>query len=521
MLVYTLLCLHLTRGWSFITDDLTWVVESDGFSPRHLLDPHNGHLILVNRAFYSAMLATTGPDPLVVRLWMIFWVSASSVLLYVLVARRLGPLLALVPALVVLFLGSTPEVLSPNCVSFPQAVAFGLGALLAVERGSRGGDVAACSLLLLSVFSLEVGLAFAVAVAVPLLVDPARRRRLWVVLVPVAAFAAWWLWARQFDEGFTDGWNVLLIPSFSADGAASATSALSGFPGAAADASSIDPNWGRVLLPCIAAGFVIAIGRGRGSEWMLLATVLLASLCAGFALGYSLFRAPNDARYAYPIVFAILLASAEALRGVRPSRLLVVAAVLVVCVSVAGNVNAMRNHGAKLRSQSEFVRGAETAVEVGGERIDPSFEAGDFFVGLVEAGDYLAFADREGGLGYPATDVANHAVAARVADETLLSAYAPQLQPAAGSLSSCETVEGEGAVRFPLPAAGVVLEADTSAAVALSRFGADPIALQATARSGEPVSLVLPRDNSMQPWLVTLTGTDSVRVCEPGREVVS
>ena len=154
---YAALALYLSRGATFTFDDLTWLVDSDGFRPGAILTPHYGHLIADTRILYSAMLATVGPSELLIRLSVIVATSASSLLLYALLKRRLGPLAALAPAIVILLLGATPEPLLPSFMSFPQATAFGLGALLALERKGRYSDAIACLLLVLSAAALESG----------------------------------------------------------------------------------------------------------------------------------------------------------------------------------------------------------------------------------------------------------------------------------------------------------------------------------------------------------------------------
>ena len=85
-------------------------------------------------------------------------------LFYALARRKTTPFIALAFSVSLLFLGYAQETLLwPFDLHTVYALAFGLGALLALElRSDRRGDIAACALLILSVLTLEVGLAFVV-----------------------------------------------------------------------------------------------------------------------------------------------------------------------------------------------------------------------------------------------------------------------------------------------------------------------------------------------------------------------
>ena len=89
-----------------------------------------------------------------------------------------GELPALAPALVLLFFGSSWQMIITGLgFNVVFSVAMGLGALLALERGDRIGDLLACGLLLVSVATLSIGLAFLVGVATSVLLGSDRRRR--------------------------------------------------------------------------------------------------------------------------------------------------------------------------------------------------------------------------------------------------------------------------------------------------------------------------------------------------------
>ena len=227
ILVYAVLVLWLTRGASFTCEEITYVGQSDGFAPREILAPFGGHLIAVTRLMFEANLRIFGPEHLPLQLAVIALTATSAALLFALVRRNVGPLPALAAAVVVLFLGTTPEVINGWATMWVQATAAGLGALVALERGSRRGDLLACMLLVAAVASFSVGVAFAIGVGAWILAS-GDRRRLWIALVPLALFAAWWVWALQFDEGNQSAANALLSPVWALDSLAAGAAALTG-----------------------------------------------------------------------------------------------------------------------------------------------------------------------------------------------------------------------------------------------------------------------------------------------------
>ena len=69
----------------------------------------------------------------------------------------------------------------------------GIGALLAIERADRRGDVVACALLLASLAFAEIALAFAAGVLVAIVLQRGPWRRLWIIAVPVLLYAVWYV----------------------------------------------------------------------------------------------------------------------------------------------------------------------------------------------------------------------------------------------------------------------------------------------------------------------------------------
>ena len=172
---------------------------------------------------------------------------------------------------------------SPLGIPFLLSIALGLGAFAAVERGTLAGDAGAMLLLVLAILSHTFGTIVAIGVAVYYVLERGRRRELWVPLVPLALWVAWWIWARQFDQGITEGSNIAGTPLFVVE-AAGAT--LRGILGFAPDWPLAGVVW--VLFDvAAAAGAVLLIVRAvaRGATpWLWAYAVTLLAFWTGLGL---------------------------------------------------------------------------------------------------------------------------------------------------------------------------------------------------------------------------------------------
>lgn len=515
-LAYAALVVFLSKDAAFTYDDLTWLVESDGFAPRGLLEPHYGHLAAITRFSYSAMLATVGPHEIVIRLFLVVANAAAALLLYALARRRIGPVAALAPGLLLLYLGATPETLLPSFASFGQAAAFGLGALLLLDRDGRRAGPPACLLLVLSVLSLEIGLAFAAAAAVLILAREDRLRRLWIVAVPFLVFAVWWLWARQFDESLASSSNLLLIPAYTADSAAAATSALAGLAHTFGpqEGSPLALEWGRMIAPVLLAAVIWRAARHGVTAWLVAFAVLAVTLWSGFALGYGPLRTPDVDRYAYPVALAILLILVEAFRGTPRGRVAVLLLAGVVLFSLPANLDRMRTNSRADDANSLTVRAEQTAIEIARDDIDPDFNGDLGLPDLTKASEYLAIVDEYRSLALSEAELEAEAGWVRdVTDAILLRAYQPRLVAAgrAGAGRPCGVATNSRAV--PLAAGGGLLSGGGGAQVSIRRFGETWAPLEGRVR-GSGSLLALPADRSDRPWeLRSETSGAVVRVC--------
>jgi hypothetical protein len=189
--------LYLSRRFDFFFDEWDFVFSAQHWSLRDYFQPHNGHWSTVPLVIYKLLLDVNGMRSYLPFMSVLLLLRcAAALLLFAIVRRRSGDVLALAAMTVLLFLGAGwQDILWAFQIGFVGSMTLGLLAiyLLDTESAGPGRQAAASVSLLLSVMSSGVGLLFCVAVGADLVLDPLRRHRLWVLCLPIAAYAAWYL----------------------------------------------------------------------------------------------------------------------------------------------------------------------------------------------------------------------------------------------------------------------------------------------------------------------------------------
>ncbi len=530
------LILYLNRGTTFFLDEPTWVFQTPGLGPSDVLDPHNGHLIATTRLVYKAILETIGAEYVAFRVLAAATVLLSAGLFYALARRRIGAVAALAPTFVLLFFGSAwQHVVVPVGFTVVFSIAAGLAALLALERGDRRGDIAASALLVLSVATYTTGLGFLVGAAVSVLLRPDRRRRAWIFLIPIALYAAWWLWSTSSVEsprGETRASNFLLIPNWAADSLAVVTAALTGvdFDFTREGSPNVDLTWGRVLAVVAIIALALRIRKGNvpASLWASLGIVL--TYWALGALAFGVDRTPDAIRYLYMGGVGVLLVATDAARGIRFSRLGLIALFAACALSLVTNLAILRDAGAYFRTFSDTA-GAELAMlELSRGTVDPDFDPTrlpGFISPLVQsgarAGTYFTVVDRYGSPALPVSELERKSAVVREnADLVLSSALDLRLEPAARlPAEGCRQVRADpatGIATFELPSGGATLLARATgpAEVTVGRFADSPGIGVGSLAPGEAATLPIPADDASKPWRASVGGARSVKACPVG-----
>jgi hypothetical protein len=524
------------RGNAFHGDELYYyahLVAVDGVPTtvhgiEYVLAPHNAHGVIAGRLAYEVLFELVGTDYFWFRLVEVIGVLACATLLFLHARRLVSPWLALAFGLSLLTVGSANETLMwPFDLHTVYAAALGLGAIFACERGDRRGDALACGLLTLSVATLEVGLAFAVGVAVSVLLRADRLRRLWIFLVPVALYLAWSVWARKFGQSAFELENVTLIPSTAARALAAVLGSLlglnprdlwAGLTGISAAA------W--VAAAAAVAALVLRIRRGglAPAFWVFLATAL--AYWGTMAMGA---RAPDSTRYIFVGSLLVLLVAVEALRGLRLPRALAPVAFLVVAFAFWPNLEKL-NDGRRSELRDAAVLRAELGMlDLAGPHsalpgYAPSTDArvgeayGYLGVGL-DTTNYFHGAAEYGELGMSVPEVrAANLEVRHIADASLVGAYAMGLRevtppPNSRMCPSVTDASAKNVAYFELDSRGALLGAISGPVeIDVSRFvrGLPGVKLGDIER-GDWVAVDLPRDRAPDPWRAVVDGP--VRVC--------
>jgi hypothetical protein len=525
------LILYLNRGTTFFVDELFWLYSSPGLSARDVIEPFNGNLIAPTRLAYKAILETVGADYLAIRVLAVATLLVCVALLYALVKRRIGALPALAPAIVMLFFGSSWQwVVVPLGFSALFSVAAGLGALLVLERGDRRGDAGGCALLCLSVVTFSTGLAFLVGVAISVLLRGDRWRRAWILLVPLALYGAWWLWALDSPNGPSDQSqlsNVLLIPNYVATAFAAAIAGLAGLDYAFIEPSerTVAEQWGYVLAVPLLIALARRIKRGtvHPSLWVSLGIVLAFWALGALVLGP--IRPPDLGRYAFVGAVGVILVATDAARGVRFSRLGLVVLFAACAASLATNVALLRDGGAIFRGYASESRAEFAMLELARDRVEPDFDPMDASPTGVfaPAASYFEIVDRYGSPAFSLAEVEHQSPSVRAtADRVLARALRLGIEPSSTRRGTdCESIrrtEPGEPLGFELPVGGASIEAAGrgSGKVSLGRFADAPFAEVGSVSPGERAALRIPPDASPVPWGAAVSGVRSVEMCALG-----
>ena len=531
------------RHTTFVVDEWDWAPTAGTSSIRGMALPVNGHLVLVPFLLFRATLDLFGFDHRAFTGLELLSLAAASAGIYVFARSRVGPVVALAPAVAPLFLGTAWPMLTEPMIGtlWSCAAATGIWAMNAVERHTRTADAVACVLVALTFASFSFGFGFIAACWLIVLRDRRRWSRIWVVAAPTLAYVAWRLWATSSGALGVKLSNVVWFPAYVVDSIAAEFAAVAGVNLPYGPWTSLhllgfgtDRFLQAVSIALVELLGVIAVGlwlhrRGR-SLWTLapfLAVPLVFWLSQSLVLAE--FRRPIESRYLYGGLFAMLVVAVETCRGLRFSRFATVAVLTLVVVSAALNLPRFREGRASNLTYADETRADLAALELAGRNADPTFTlsaerltpASPWI--FVHTGAYLQAVSRYGSPAIRPVDLPRQSPQARSAADVILArALKVRLTPAAlpASRARCtrESVALGGSV--PLPRGGAVLASDATEDLSLGRFADDtPVALGPL--DGEhAASVLLPTDALNVPWRVGLSPPGPVTVCpldKPGR----
>jgi hypothetical protein len=518
MLAAAFLLAYWSRGEWFGSDDLGYAVRLATQPLGHALihPPPNKYLIAAPLLFYDAALHLFGLGTYVpYRATSIVLVLGCAGLLFALLRRRLPDHFAVPPTLLMLFFGAGAEVVvTPTRIPSQFALAAGLGMLLALERSDRRGDLAAMALLGVSLASHPLGIAFAAAAAVMILLRSGNGwRALWVVAIPGALFAVWWFFIRPPElPSFVPNRPIDVLP-FVRQSWAALTAAVTGLFGIVErPAVHQPPAWiaAGALLALIAAGVAFSWRRLPSTFWAAIVGLLVLMATARLAPAGFL-RVPDEPRYLYPEAFFLLIALGTLAGTLRLPNWAMLVASAVLLLSLWPNIDRLHDASRDFRRGAKLYRTGWSAAELG----EPSTRAG-FMPDRISpnASEYLATVRAFGAGGYSAGTIAGLPDDfRRVADADLVAALGLGLAPAPRpeGAAPCRPASGE----LTLPRGGVWLGPDVApdAELLLGRFADRPTVPLERPQRARGVQLRLPPDSVEAPWKLLLRSRAPISVC--------
>jgi len=530
MLAAAAVLLDYGSGLTWFQDSWEFLINRRDPTAAALFDPHNEHIVLVPVLIQEALLRIFGMSSMTPELVVLAaLLLATAALVFAYVRRRLGPWPALMAAVLLLFLGPAwQDLLWPFQIGFVGSAMCGVGVLLALESGHRRADLLAAALLVLAVGFSSLGLAFAVAAAVDVL---QRRRerglgRLWVVVVPLLFYAAWYAGWGHDAETNVSAHNVLVSPRFVAEGLAASLDALLALATIFGEAVGRS-NWALGLLVALAGLVAYAVFRGRRFGPRLWPPVAAAATFWFLAAFNSIpGREAYSSRYLYVGALFALLIAANLLQGLRPSRwVLALAGAATVAIAVV-NLTPLREGRDFFASQTVLTRADLGAIEIAAGSVEPEFAlppeiSGTSFLNEIRAGEYLRAVGEYGSPAYTPGELEGAPEAGRHQADVVLANALPLgietgAEPAAAG-GECVRVPGGGT------AAPLTLRPGTTT-VELGPGGPGAIRLRRFARAGYPLStegvaaasttrLYVPRDLAPRPWRLLVEAGQGATVC--------
>lgn len=274
-----LVLIWLGRGMTFFADEWAFIESRALGDPMTWFSPHNEHWSTIPILVYRALVETVGLTSYVPYQGLVVVLHVVVVtLLFQLVRRSAGNLIAIFAATVLLFFGEGFENLYWGFqAGSVGATAAGLAALILLDAPARrAGEVALVGLLSISLMSQGIGLFFLAIVAVELSLRRDRRSWLPLLMLPTALYLSWFVAIGRTGIGahrnpFTLD-SLLQIPAFVIEGSGNAFGSVTG------------------LGPVLGLGIVMLVGGLAGlrirSEGALPPRFVAAS--AGIVVEYGL-----------------------------------------------------------------------------------------------------------------------------------------------------------------------------------------------------------------------------------------
>ncbi len=449
-----LLVVVLRSRLTFFNDDWYFLLQRPGLESHGGLDtllaPHNGNIVVLLAVMYKALVAVFGlgfqlPFGLITG----FTVAALGVLVFVLVDERLGPVVGLAAAAVVVLMGPAWEaLLFFASISHLGALTLGVAALLSLESDTTARNALACALLVCAVLLFTLAIPFVVGAVIVVVGVRRRPGQLWIPAIPTALFALWWIFfGHKQSTGVTAG-HIEHLPRYLFDALSAGLASATGLTHGSLPAVLSSGH----LLTVVAAVWLVSwlIKGGRPTTWSL--------VFAGTALSFWLLtgasaipgRAATASRYQLTSVTLLILLAADLLHGIRIGRTALAVLSAVTVLVVASNLVVMRQGYDFMRVESQNAEVDLGALELLGHAAPPGLTltasiADDPYLSGVTAGRYFAATRSHGSPPFSSAEqIASSPSSQRqAADSVLAAGYGIAARPAVATRSD------RGCVRLP------------------------------------------------------------------------
>ncbi len=522
---------------TFFNDDWYTLLQRPGLESHGGLDtllaPHNANMVVLFVLMYKLLLAVFGMgSQLPFRIVLAATAVGLGVIVYVLTSERVGPVVGLVAAAVVLFLGPAWEaLLFFGGMNHLLALVLGLIAFWLLETDTPRRNAIACALLVCGVSVSPTGLALVVGAAIAVALRR-RPRQLWIPVIPAAVFAAWWIGYGHTDATGITSSHIAHLPGYAfsafSDGLASITGSL----------FERFPTWiknGHVLAIVVIilfAAWVWRGGRPRPSALVFGGALVAFWLLTGAAAIKG--RGAVSSRYQVTDGALLILLAADLARHARLRRAHLIAICAIGVLVVGANLDVLRHGFDFMHAQAGITEADLGALQIAGARTPPDLRfspgvAQDPYMTGITAGRWFAQTREYGASAFdtPAELARAPAVGREAADSVLIAAYSPvsPATPGTAALSGCRVralaigravstaTVGIGATEVENPGGEAL-------AIGLERFG--PPGLPHYVGFIPPrssVRVTLPADAAGEPWRLSLlkpAGSEASAAVCPG-----
>lgn len=341
--------------YTYIFDDWGYIARSTGATLATALQDHNGHLSVIPRMTYLAVLRTGGLPAQNVFNWIaIAGHLAAIVAVGEVLRRRHGRVVCYMVSVGLAMSGLGAEIwLWGTNIGFSSSMLFLVLAVLCLDEATSTGSLrwrfgVLCALTL-SVSSSGAGVAGLVVFMMVVLVRSTRRAMWWTVAVPFTAYLAW----------FAMNGEVVEVPHPSLWHAARFV--VEGMAWSAASVFGVGIVWGYVFMLGLAALMVASLRAREMDIRRYLWPMFLAVFWAMTAYGRGWFGQSNVSRYRWVGAIAFVLAVADLVPRRSFRRGMVAMGTTVACCLVV--VSVIRTD-AMTRSVAEFYDGVQSTAIV-------------------------------------------------------------------------------------------------------------------------------------------------------------